>query len=250
MPFFNASTTLFLTLAKTLNPANVASSVIISGTSMTQGSVIYEVTSGTEDIAFWVNGNATGATYYDRDIGSFLPDPDNLPMLQAIKLTAPTVGAASSVSYTGGSNVQDELDDHETRITQNETDISTLQNTYPQIESFYTEDLTVSQTTANTYNTKLTLNINAVAGDYLALFTCEPRDDVGTGLDLNFRLDTNNEIKARSYTPSAIGQWGTWSGSQRFTLTAGSHDFDIRYRASVGGNNIRIRDAKITVVRL
>lgn len=118
-------------------------------------------------------------------------------------------------------------------------------------ENFYSEQLTTSQTTSNSYTTFHTLNFTpSVAGDYLVNFTCEVRDDVGTGLDCNMRYDTTNHVKVREFSPAAVNGWGTFSGTQRFTVTAASHDVDIRFRASTGGNNVRIRDSKISVVQL
>lgn len=332
------------------------------------GAIIVDVSTPTSYTIWTIPpANQNGRFFEGTNIGP--TNPDQVATISAVRLSAPSVGDASAVSYSGGTTVQAELDDHETRLTTAETDIDNLEaivgqesavvnNTFlgrasappvpnalylpsagvggaladstslgatsrpmlydtsngrlfpiqlgdlgaclqnqggfvsmqkplsqfvdfntsisslsstnardaieevdarvvilegahPSLDNFYIEDLTTSQTTANSYSTKLTLNINpAVSSNYLVSFVCEIRDDVGTGLDMNFRLDTNNEIKARAYVPSTIGNWGVWSGSTRFTLAAGSHDFDIRYRSAVGGNNMRIRDAKITAIKL
>lgn len=172
----------------------VASSLLIAARQAHSGTIIVEP-SVTTDYTHWTMANSTQQWFNSDLAGSgFEPNPENTAYMMAVRLVAPSVGDAGAISYIGGTNVQAELDDHETRITQNETDISTLQGA-THVNSL--NGLTGALTNTDIDHDLLT---NFVSDEHVAhssvLLNTNANSGLGGGGDItasrNLVLDVNN----------------------------------------------------------
>lgn len=91
------------------------------------GSVILDITTPTS-YTWWIYSNGTETNmYYDKDIGATNPDPDSRAILSAVRLSAPSVGDASAITYSNttsgltATNTQAAIDEQSFARTQEVT---------------------------------------------------------------------------------------------------------------------------------
>lgn len=118
--------------------------------------------------------------------------------------------------------------------------------------SFYNNDDSESTTTGTAFVQKLRLTFTALATDYDITWSCDiSQDTAGEEVIYRFQEDdifTLNAGEIQSDTNDGAS-FTTVGATVRRTLTAASHDFDIDFSSTTGGNTARIRNARILAIQ-
>jgi len=120
-----------------------------------------------------------------------------------------------------------------------------------QYKSFYNNDDSESTTTGTAFIEKVKLTFTALAADYDITWSCDiSQDTAGEEVKYQFQEDgtTLNAGEIQSDTNDGAS-FTTVGGTVRRTLTAASHDFDIDFSSTTGGNTARIRNARILAIQ-
>jgi hypothetical protein len=117
---------------------------------------------------------------------------------------------------------------------------------------FVAEDAAQTDTTSITYVRKLRLTASGVqAGNYRIDYYSEwLHSKTSTTFGYKVDVDDTTIIHETSFTPANSTSWYTISGFDYYTLTSGTHTFDIEFLSSSTGSTSSIRNAKIEVWRI
>jgi hypothetical protein len=117
---------------------------------------------------------------------------------------------------------------------------------------FVAEDAAQTDTTSITYVRKLRLTASGVqAGNYRIDYYSEwLHSKTSTTFGYKIDVDDTTTIHETSFTPANSTSWYTIGGFDYYTLTSGTHTFDIEFLSSSTGSTSSIRNAKIEVWRI
>ncbi len=118
--------------------------------------------------------------------------------------------------------------------------------------SFYNNDDSESTTTGTVFIQKLRLTFTALATDYDITWSCDiSQDTAGEEVKYQFQEDDTTTLNAGEIQSDTNdgASFTTVGGTVRRTLTAASHDFDIDFSSTTGGNTARIRNARILAIQ-
>ena len=110
-----------------------------------------------------------------------------------------------------------------------------------------------SSTTGTSFVQKVKLTFTALASDYLISWYAEVNStDSGTRVEVQVEQDDTTVLATTDWNPdeSSGTGYGPQSGLAIVTLTAASHDFDIDFSSSQGGNSVQIRRARIVATQI
>ena len=117
---------------------------------------------------------------------------------------------------------------------------------------FYSESEVESSTTSETYQPKVSLTFTSANADYLVEWYAEIKSpNVGTHVDTRVQEGANVYHEADWKPDGGVNNgYGTISGFQRVTYTAGSKTVDLEYASSNATKTVYIRRARIKIMEV
>lgn len=148
----------------------------------------------------------------------------------------------------------------EGQMTTAESDIDSLEDRADILENYYANyDSTVSITTSDTFQTKLTLTLPAefTAGTYIIeVFYGWNHDSTTTSFEARVDVDDVQEGEIHKQKPfDASGSWESTGTDQRMyvarrfkkVMTAGTHTIRLKYRTDTAGDESAVWDTSISI---
>lgn len=109
----------------------------------------------------------------------------------------------------------------------------------------------VSSTTSATFQLKLNLNVTGLAaGTYLLLYQFVIGGSAAsTEVEARVQRDNTTDSLISNWTPGTDSK-NVGAGIDFFTLSAGTHDFDIDFRRASGSGTATIEQARLALQRI
>lgn len=109
----------------------------------------------------------------------------------------------------------------------------------------------VSSTTSSTFQLKLNLNVTGIAaGTYILHYTfVSAGSAASTEIEMRVRRDDTTDSLIITSTPGTEVE-NVDGGLDFFTLTDGTHDFDIEFRLAGGSGTASIEQARLALQRI
>lgn len=106
-----------------------------------------------------------------------------------------------------------------------------------------------SDTSSTSYQQKLKLTVTTLAGDYSLFWYYELRTGTANKLvQAQTLIDGATVVGDNDYRPTLADLWAPFSGFEKVTLTATSHDFELDWRSNASGYTSSIRKARLLLV--
>jgi hypothetical protein len=117
---------------------------------------------------------------------------------------------------------------------------------------FVAEDATQTDTTSTSYALKLRLTASGMqAGNYRIDYYSEwLHSKTATTFGYKVEVDDTTIIHETAFSPANASSWYSISGFDYYTLTSGTHTFDIEFLSSSTTSTSSIKNARIEVWRI
>jgi len=108
---------------------------------------------------------------------------------------------------------------------------------------------TVDSTSSTSYQQKLTLPLNNIAGGkYVVLWSASIQCSAQGGVKTRVQQNDSETLSELDWTPTADG-FAPVSGFVELTLSVGDHHFDFDFAASKTNKSVSIRKARLLIMR-